>query len=78
MVYLPYQQTKEGKQMSANVYTVESLLVGKMYRSRSVEGEIISAEIHPQAIWYEGAEAYRVQIRKTNGGYTYRSLAVIK
>ena len=64
--------------MSANVYTVESLLVGKMYRSRSVEGEIISAEIHPQAIWYEGAEAYRVEIRKTNGGYTYRSLAVNK
>ena len=62
--------------MSANVYNVESLLVGKMYRSRSVEGEIISAEIHPQAIWYQGAQAYRVQIRKSNGGYTYRSLAV--
>ncbi len=31
--------------MSANVYTIENLLVGKMYRSRSVKGEIISAEV---------------------------------
>ena len=64
--------------MSANVNNVSDLLIGKMYRSRSVEGEIISAEIHPQAVWYQGAEAYRVEIRKTNGGYTYRSLAVNK
>ena len=64
--------------MSANVYNVSDLLIGKNYRSKSVSGEIISAEIHPQAIWYEGAEAYRVEIRKTNGGYTYRSLAVNK
>ena len=64
--------------MSANVYNVKDLLIGKMYRSNSVTGEIISAEIHPQAVWYQGAEAYRVEIRKTNGGYTYRSLAVNK
>jgi hypothetical protein len=62
--------------MSANLYNVETLLVGKIYRSRSVEGEIVSAEKHPQAVWYDGAEAYRVEIRKTNGGYTYRSVAV--
>ena len=30
--------------MSANVYTIENLLVGKTYRSKSVTGEIISAE----------------------------------
>ncbi len=64
--------------MSANVYSIPDLLIGKMYRSNSLTGEIISAEIHPQAIWYEGAEAYRVQIRKNTGGYTYRSLAVNK
>ena len=62
--------------MSANVYSVADLLIGKMYYSRSTQGEIISAEKHPQAIWYDGAEAYRVEIRKSNGGYTYRSVAV--
>ena len=67
---------KEGSKMSANLYNIESLLVGKTYRSRSVEGEIVSAEKHPQAVWYDNAEAYRVQIRKNTGGYTYRSIAV--
>ena len=62
--------------MSANYYTIEDLLIGKSYRSRSVEGEIVSAEKHPQAVWYDGAEAYRVEIRKQGGGYTYRSVAV--
>jgi len=62
--------------MSANLYNVQSLLVGKPYRSRSVEGEIVSAEKHPQAVWYENAEAYLVEIRKNTGGYTYRSVAV--
>ena len=62
--------------MSANLYNIESLLIGKTYRSRSVEGEIISAEKHPKAVWYQDAEAYLVQIRKDNGGYTYRSVAV--
>jgi hypothetical protein len=62
--------------MSANLYNIESLLIGKTYRSRSVSGEIVSAEKHPQAVWYEGADAYLVQIRKEHGGYTYRSVAV--
>jgi hypothetical protein len=62
--------------MSANLYTIESLLIGKTYRSRSVEGEIVSAEKHPQAVWYADAEAYLVEIRKNTGGYTYRSVAV--
>jgi len=60
----------------ANLYNIESLLVGKTYRSRSVEGEIISAEKHPKSVWYEGADAYLVGIRKLGGGYTYRSVAV--
>ncbi len=62
--------------MSANLYNIESLLVGKTYRSRSVEGEIISAEKHPKAVWYQDAEAYLVEIRKQGGGYTYRTVAV--
>lgn len=62
--------------MSANVYSIENLLVGKTYRSRSVEGEIVNAEKHPHAVWYENCESYLVEIRKSTGGYTYRTLAV--
>jgi len=62
--------------MSANVYTIENLLVGKNYRSRSLEGEIISAEKHPHAVWYDGCESYLVEVRKPMGGYTYRTIAV--
>ena len=62
--------------MSANLYNIESLLVGKIYRSRSVEGEILSAEKH-DAVWYENAEAYRVRIRPNNRlKDTYRIVAV--
>lgn len=67
--------------MSANVYSIENLLVGKTYRSRSVEGEIISAEKHPHAVWYDGCESYLVEIRPfysipRNLKNVYRTLAV--
>jgi len=63
--------------MSANIYTIESLLVGKTYHSKTLTGEIISAEKHPKAVWYENAEAYLVEVRDSlRGGYTYRTLAV--
>lgn len=62
--------------MSANVYTIESLLVGTEYHSSTLTGEIISAEIHPKGIYYQGAEAYLVEVRKPYGGYTYRTIAV--
>jgi len=62
--------------MSANVYTIENLLVGKTYHSKTLTGEIVSAQIHPKAVWYEGAESYLVEVRKPYGGYTYRTLAV--
>ena len=62
--------------MSANVYTIESLLIGKTYRSRTLTGEIVSAEKHPAPVWYDNAEAYLVEVRNQNGGYTYRTLAV--
>lgn len=62
--------------MSANVYTIENLLVGKNYRSKTIEGEIVSAEKDTRAVWYEGCESYLVEVRKPMGGYTYRTIAV--
>ena len=63
--------------MSANVYTIESLLVGKLYRSATLTGEIISAEIHPKAVWYKDCESYLVEVRPANGGkITCRTVAV--
>ena len=62
--------------MSANVYSVESLLIGKMYYSRSVKGEIIDAE-KTSKVWYADCDTYRVQVRPSNSfGNTYRYLAV--
>jgi len=65
--------------MSANVYTIESLLVGKTYHSKTLKGEIISAE--KSDVWYQGCESYRVQVRPhysapLNLKDTYRILAV--
>jgi hypothetical protein len=66
--------------MSANVYNVESLLVGKMYHSRSVSGEIINAE-KSDNVWYANCDTYKVQIRPertwaNSSKDTYRYLAV--
>jgi hypothetical protein len=62
--------------MSANVYTVESLLVGKMYRSRTLTGEIISAE-KDNSVWYADCDTYLVQVRPLKSFKdTYRYLAV--
>lgn len=60
----------------ANLYSIESLLIGKTYRSRSIEGEIVDAEKHPSCVHYADAEAYLVRIRENGGGYAYRSVAV--
>ena len=64
--------------MSANIYTIESLLVGKTYRSKTLTGEIISAEIHPKAIWYgENTETYLVEINDpTSFRNKFRTIAV--
>ena len=63
--------------MSANLYSVQSLLVGKQYLSDTLRGEIVSAEPHPKAVWYEGAEAYLVEV-KPNRGFknSFRTVAV--
>ena len=63
--------------MSANLYTVQDLLIGKRYNSKTLSGEIITAEPHPEAVWYDGAEAYLVGIQPDNSiRMTYRSVAV--
>ena len=63
--------------MSANVYSIESLLVGKTYRSNTLEGEIISAEKHPKDIWYQNCESYLVEVRDSLRGKTVcRTVAV--
>ena len=73
------KQKERGWQMSANVYTIENLLVGTPYRSRTLTGEIISAEIHPKAVWYQGCESYLVEVKSYELGipqYSFRTLAV--
>lgn len=63
--------------MSANVYTVQSLLVGTDYQSRTLTGKIVSAQPHPKAVWYEGCESYLVEVRPTYGlRNQYRTIAV--
>ena len=63
--------------MSANVYSVQDLLVGFQYRSQTLQGRIISAEKHPSAVWYDGADAYLVAIQPERGIRTqYRTIAV--
>jgi len=49
--------------MSANIYTIENLLLGKHYRSNTLEGEIVSAEKDPRATFYGmNIESYLVEI----------------
>lgn len=63
--------------MSANVYSVQNLLVGKQYFSNSLEGIIINAEPHPHAVWYEGCDSYLVEVQPTNRiSTTFRTVAV--
>ena len=63
--------------MSANVYSVQSLLVGTAYQSRTLTGKIVHAEPHPKAVWYDGAEAYLVEVRPTYGlRNQYRTVCV--
>lgn len=62
----------------ANLYTIESLLIGKTYNSKTLRGEIVSAEKSSQPIWYgENTEAYLVEINDpTSFRNKYRTIAV--
>jgi hypothetical protein len=63
--------------MSANVYSVQNLLVGKQYFSKSLEGIIVNAEPHPSAVWYEGCDSYLVEVQPSNRiSTTFRTVAV--
>lgn len=65
--------------MSANVYSVENLLVGTEYFSRSLRGKIVHAEKHPKGVWYQDCESYLVEIRPQYGmKNAYRTVAVRK
>jgi hypothetical protein len=60
----------------ANLISIENILIGKAYRSRSIVGIIEDAKPRP-SVWYDGADAYLVRVRPTNGGLDeYRTLAV--
>ncbi len=63
----------------ANLYTIEDLLIGKSYRSKSIsDGTIVSAEKSKDALWYgENTEAYFVEIQEGRSlRNTYRTVAV--
>lgn len=60
----------------ANLYSVEDLLIGKPYRSRSLIGEIVDAEKRTDCVYYANAEAYVVRVRSSHGNYVYRTVAV--
>jgi hypothetical protein len=61
----------------ANLYTIENLLIGKTYKSKTLRGEIVDAEKSNQPIWYgENCEAYLVRVRGEFGNYQFRTIAV--
>jgi hypothetical protein len=62
----------------ANLYTIEDLLIGKIYNSKTLSGKIISAEKSNQPIWYgENTEAYLVEIDNPTSIRNYfRTIAV--
>lgn len=62
----------------ANLYTIEDLLIGKTYNSKTLTGKIISAEKSNQPIWYgENTEAYLVEIDNPTSLRNYfRTIAV--
>ena len=59
--------------MSANLYTIESLLVGHPYTSRSTSGKIVRAEKDNRAVWY-GADFEPYLVELDNG--KFRTIAV--
>lgn len=64
--------------MATKLYTIESLLVGKIYRSKSrnFQGEIISAEKR-DGIWYgENTEAYLIEINAGGLRNKFATIAV--
>ena len=47
----------------ANLYKIEDLLIGKIYNSKTLTGEIVSAEKDNRAVWYgDNTESYLVEV----------------
>ena len=47
----------------ANLYTIEDLLIGKIYNSKTLTGEIVSAEKDNRSVWYgDNTESYLVEV----------------
>ena len=64
--------------MATKLYTIESLLIGKHYRSRNrfFSGEIISAEKR-EGIWYgENTEAYLIEVNAKGLRNKFATIAV--
>jgi hypothetical protein len=50
----------------ANLYTIESLLIGKTYNSKTLTGEIISVEKDNRGLNFgENTETYLVRVNST-------------
>jgi len=61
----------------ANLYTIQDLLIGKIYNSKTLSGKIISAEKSTQPIWYgENTDAYLVEIDTNSFRNSFRTIAV--
>jgi hypothetical protein len=60
----------------ANLYTTETLLLGKVYRSKTMEGKIVDVEKH--SAWFGmNTKAYLVKIDNPRSiNYAYRVVAV--
>jgi len=78
MVKYHHQQTKEGLLMATKLYTIESLLIGKNYRStnRHFFGEIVSAEHRPEIYYGEKTEAYLIEVRTGGLRNKFATIAV--
>ena len=62
----------------SNLYSIESILIGKAYRSRSIVGIIEDAEPRHN-VYYADADAYAVRVRPIDGGLDeWRTLAVAR
>jgi hypothetical protein len=64
--------------MATKLYTIENLLVGKTYNSRSrhFEGVIVSATPRP-AIWYgDNTEAYLIEVNAKGLRNKFATIAV--
>jgi hypothetical protein len=74
------KQMKGRHKMSALTYTIDTLLVGKHYRSRQRhdEGTILHAEKR-EGIWYgENFDAYAIEVSSTRGIRNFWATVAVK